>query len=68
MSSVRKKIAQIVKEEYGNYLGRMVAPLGILHKRMRKVLGDEKFLEFLEKQKKENPRPVYQMQEFKESL
>lgn len=54
-----EKISEIIKDQYGNYQGRLVAPLGMLHARLRRIWGDEKFLEFLEERKRENPCPIY---------
>lgn len=57
--TTQDKIAQIIKEEYGNYAGMATRKFILLHGIMRTKMGDEKFLEYLEGQKRINPRPVY---------
>lgn len=61
--TTQEKIAAIFKDQYGNYGGRLYRQLIIAHAHLRFMLGDEVFLEYLEKQKKKNPRPKYQIPE-----
>lgn len=59
--TTQEKIAEIIKNQFKDYRGHhpLVRQLKKVHNMVRQVEGDEKFLEFLEKSVKENPRPVY---------
>lgn len=54
-----EKIAAIQKEEYGNYEGRLMEQLSAAHAYLRKMLGDDRFLQLLEDGAKKYPRPKY---------
>lgn len=59
--TTQEKIAAIIEDQFHGYRGHhpYVVATKKLHRKIRQVEGDEKFLEFLEKSVKENPRPVY---------
>lgn len=59
----QKRIAEIIKDQYGDFKGRKMWPVKEVHEKMRRKISEEEYLEFLEKQVKENPRPVYQIPE-----
>lgn len=59
MTETEDKINQILKDQYNNFKGRRVAPLATVHSLLRSAIGDDKYLEFIAKDQKENPRPVY---------
>jgi len=59
--SVKEKIKELVKSQYEDFKGKRMWALKELHNVMRITMGDEKYLEFLEKSAKENPRPVYKI-------
>ncbi len=59
MSTTSDKINKIILERYHDYVGRRNIPFRKLHADMREKLGDDKFLEYLELQEEDNPRPVY---------
>lgn len=60
-SSTGEKIASLIKEEYGNYSGRLMRKFIIVHAHLRYEMGDEKFLEYLEEQKVKYPKPTYKI-------
>ena len=65
----KKIIDLIVERQYGGYRGKLMQPLKELHNKVRRLVGDEKFLEFLKKSEKENPRPKYEIpQSVKDAL
>jgi hypothetical protein len=53
------EINEIINRQYHNFKGRRMKDLGIIHSYLRDTLGDEKYLEFLKRMEKENPKPVY---------
>lgn len=59
----QKRIAEIIKEQYDDFKGRKMWPVKEVHAKMRHKISDEEYLQFLEKQVNENPRPVYQIHE-----
>jgi hypothetical protein len=59
--STQDEIREIVKNRYSNYEPRLFRKIGFIHCHMRMMIGDEKFLEFLKKADKENPRPIYKV-------
>lgn len=59
--TAQEKIAEIIKDQLKDYRGHhpFVLATKKLHKKIRAIEGDEKFLKFLEKSVKENPMPIY---------
>lgn len=57
--TTQQRIAQIIDEQYSGYRGRAFKSLQKAHSLIRLAEGEEKFLDFLEKQVREHPMPKY---------
>lgn len=55
----QEKISSIIASKYNNYNGRLLKPLSLIHKKLKILLGEERFLFFLEEQERINPAPKY---------
>lgn len=61
--STADKIDEIIADQYNDFKGRIFSSMQPMHLQMREILGDEKYLEYLEKSKLDNPKPVYTVPE-----
>lgn len=61
---VKAEIRKIEKQEFSNYKGKKMIGIGILHKQLRKRIGDKQFLLYLQQQSTLNPMPQYQPPKF----
>jgi len=59
-----REINKIIKDQYGNYNGRLMKPHKTLHEILRRGMGDKAFLEFLIKETQRNPRPKYKLPQY----
>ena len=59
MATTLEKIKQIEREQYNDFDGRKMIGLKQVHSILRNRIGDEDYLRYIEKQQKENPRPVF---------
>ena len=59
MATTLEKIKQIEREQYNDFDGRKMIGLKQVHSILRNRIGDEDYLRYIEKQQKENPRPVH---------
>jgi hypothetical protein len=61
--TTRQKINEIIERQYNGYRGNAMSLVGIAHTMLREAIGDYLFLAYLEKQERDNPKPVYQLPE-----
>jgi hypothetical protein len=57
--SINDQINEIIERQYNGYRGKKLSHLKFLHGVMRSAYGDQMFLAYLEKQERDNPKPVY---------
>jgi hypothetical protein len=58
---VRREISKIIREDYGNYEGKLQKQFQPVHKFLRQAKGDSWFLNYLKYRRIENPKPKYTM-------
>lgn len=58
-----RQIDEIVERYYNGYRGNAPRLVGIAHRILRQSIGDYLFLAYLEKQERDNPKPVYNLPE-----
>lgn len=61
--TIHQQIEEIIERQYHGYRGNAMHLVGIAHKLLRQQIGDYLFLAYLEKQERDNPRPVYDLPE-----
>ena len=61
--TIQQQINEIVERQYNGYRGNAMRLMGIAHKLLRQQIGDYLFLAYLEKQERDNPKPVYNLPE-----
>lgn len=61
--SIQQQIIEIEERQYNGYRGNAMRLVGIMHECLRDAIGDFAFLKYLEKQERDNPRPVYNLPE-----
>lgn len=61
--TIQQQIDEIIDRQYNGYRGDAMALVGIAHGILRDFVGDYLFLAYLEKQERDNPRPVYNLPE-----
>lgn len=61
--TIQQQIEEIAERQYNGYRGNMFSLVGVWHGALRSSIGDYLFLAFLEKQERDNPKPVYNLPE-----
>lgn len=61
--TIQQQIDEIEHRYYGGYQGRAMRLVGIANNLLREAIGDYLFLAYIEKQERDNPRPVYNLPE-----
>lgn len=56
---IEDRIDEIIKSQYNGFRGKFMKSIRNIHWIMRMKIGDQKYLEYIQKQKSQNPRPVY---------
>lgn len=59
--TTQQKISEIISTEWNNYLGYLFQQKLFEHAELRKEIGDDMFLLYLEQQRKLNPRPKFEV-------
>lgn len=57
--TVAEQIDDIIRRNYNNYIGKKVEGLQPIHREIRNRVGDWMFLAYLEKQERDNPKPIF---------
>lgn len=61
--TIRQQINEIIERQYNGYRGNAMRLVGIAHALLHERIGDYLFLAYLEKQERDNPKPVYNLPE-----
>ena len=59
--TTKMKIDLIIERRYKGYRGTLMKHLRESHNELRKAIGEDEFLKFLNKLEQENPRPKYKL-------
>lgn len=62
-NSIKEEIEEIIERQYNGYRGNAMRLVGVAHELLRDAIGDYLFLAYLEKQERDNPKPVYNLPE-----
>jgi hypothetical protein len=62
--TIKEEINEIVERQYNGYRGNAMRLVGIAHGLLHDAIGDYLFLAYLEKQERDNPKPVYNLPEY----
>lgn len=63
IKSIQQQIEEIEERQYNGYRGNAMRLVGVAHELLRDAIGDYLFLAYLEKQERDNPKPVYDFPE-----
>lgn len=63
--NTQEKISTLIADEWNNYKGKFYQEILLQHAEMRKEVGDDMFLLYLEQQKAINPKPKFKLPEIK---
>lgn len=57
--TINEQINEIIERQYNGYRGRQWRSIHFSHWLLRGQVGDYVFLAFLEKQERDNPKPIF---------